>query len=117
MSLVIHNMTRDVPLAADCRRASRFSERLVGLLGRRGIAPGEALWIEPCTSIHTWFMRFPLDVLFVSGDGVVLAVHPELRPFKATPAHTHARAALELPAGTIAATGTRPGDRISVGCA
>jgi uncharacterized membrane protein (UPF0127 family) len=106
------NLTRDLVLADRCRRAVRFHERLVGLLGRDRLEAGEALWIEPCSSVHTWFMRFPLDVLFVDRAGAVVAVHPGLRPFAATRLHRRARAALELPAGTIAATGTRPGDRV-----
>lgn len=112
--LVVRNATRDALLASSCRRALRFHERLLGLLGREGLAAGEALWIEPCASIHTWFMRFPLDVLFTNRDGVVMAVHPMLGPFRTTRIHLRARAALELPAGTLAATGTRPGDRITL---
>lgn len=106
------NVTRDRVLATELRRARRFHERLVGLLGRDGLPEGAALLIEPCASVHTWFMRFPLDVLFVDAGGVVVAVHPELSPFSATRHHRRARAALELPAGTLRGTDTRPGDLI-----
>jgi uncharacterized membrane protein (UPF0127 family) len=108
------NETRDRCLATGCRRALRFHRRLVGLLGRERLDPGEGLWIEPCSSVHTWFMRFPLDVLFLDREGVVVAVHPDLPPFRTTPIHRRARAALELPVGTLAATGTLPGDRVSL---
>lgn len=108
------NLTRDRCLATGCRQALRFHQRLVGLLGREALEPGEGLWIEPCASVHTWFLRFPLDVAFLDREGVVVAIHPALRPFRATPIHRKARAALELPVGTLAATGTRPGDRVAL---
>ena len=106
------NVTREAVLATDLRSARRFHQRLRGLLGRDRLPAGEGLWIEPCGSVHTWFMRFPLDVLFIDRSGEVVAVHPGLRPFSATRIHRRARAALELPAGTLAATGTLPGDRV-----
>jgi uncharacterized protein len=86
--------------------------RLKGLLGRDGLEPGEGLWIEPCNSVHTFFMRFPIDVLFLDGGGAVVAMAPRLAPWRATRVHLRARAALELAAGAIEAHGVLPGDRL-----
>mgnify|MGYP003861687789 CR=1 FL=1 len=66
--------------------------------------------LEPCRSVHTCFMRFPIDVVFYNDEGEVVAVFPALTPFRFTPLIKSARGALELPAGTVAKTGTRVGD-------
>jgi uncharacterized protein len=60
-----------------------------------------------------YWMRFPLDVLFVDNQGTVLAVHEDLQPGRRTPVYRAAQYAIELPAGTVAASGTRVGDRLS----
>lgn len=86
--------------------------RLFGLLGRSSLKEGEGLIIEPCSSIHTAFMRFTIDVVFIDKEGVVLKVLPRLRPFRAGGVFKPSCTAVELPAGTVEATGTTPGDRI-----
>jgi uncharacterized membrane protein (UPF0127 family) len=91
-------------------RAASFGARARGLLGRSALAPGEGLWIEPCSSIHMFFMRFSIDALFVSRDGRVRRAVASLAPWRVAFGGLRTRAVLELPAGTIAATDTRPGD-------
>jgi uncharacterized protein len=99
-------------LADRARRATTFRERLQGLLGQTALLPGEALHLAPCRSVHTFFMRFPVDVLFLdSEDAVVRAIH-SLQPWRATRLHRDALSALELPAGTLAKSGTGVGHRI-----
>lgn len=88
--------------------------RLVGLLGRASLDPGEGLVIEPCSSIHTCFMRFPIDVLFVDRDGLAVRAAREVRPFRAALGGPYARRAIELPAGTLARMGIEPGVRVSL---
>ena len=94
-----------------CRVADRFASRLRGLLGRRGLAPAEGLLIRPASSIHTFFMRFPIDVAFLDRDGVGVKVVPNLSPWRVALARG-ARDALELAAGTAATRGLRPGRRL-----
>ena len=92
-----------------CRSAATFFSRLRGLLGRRGLAENEGLLIQPASSIHTFFMRFALDVAFLDRDGRVVKLVPGLRPWRVSLARG-ARSALELPAGEIARRQLRLGD-------
>ena len=76
--------------------------RFVGLMGRASLAPGRGLWIEPCNSIHMFFMRFAIDVLFLDREGKVKRVLLRLRPWRVSPIVFGARTTVELPAGTLA---------------
>lgn len=81
--------------------ASTFRTRLVGLLGRTSLAPGTALVLRPSGLIHTAFMRFPIDVIFLDGRQRVVATAAHLQPFRVAWGGCKARIAVELPAGTI----------------
>jgi uncharacterized membrane protein (UPF0127 family) len=94
-----------------CVVADRPHTRLRGLLGRVGLGAGEGLLIRPTSAIHTFFMRFPIDVVFVDRTGVVLEVVPELPPWRFA-GRRGAKCALELRAGEAEARGIRPGDRL-----
>ena len=109
----ITNETRDTLLADRAFEARGFWPRLVGLLRRSSLEPGEALLLDPCTSVHTAFMRFAIDVVYVDRDGKVVKVSPNLKPFRASGVLRGGRSVVELPAGVIEATGTVPGDQIS----
>lgn len=78
--------------------ARGFFARLVGLLGQRSLAPGHALLITPCNNVHTFFMRFAIDVVFIDREGAVLAIMPHLAPWRMAAA-LRAHACLELAAG------------------
>jgi uncharacterized membrane protein (UPF0127 family) len=93
--------------------ADRWWPRLRGLLGRDGLVEGEGLLLTPCRSIHMFGMSFPLDVAFTDPAGTVVATYAALPPGGRTRWHREARHALELPAGTLAATCTRPGDTLT----
>ena len=97
-------------LAERVERASTLRARLLGLLGRSELREGAALCIDPCTSIHTFFMRFAIDAVFLRRDGTVVRALRGLRPFRATRFYPSAAMAVELPAGTLARTGTGEGD-------
>jgi uncharacterized membrane protein (UPF0127 family) len=88
--------------------ARSFVQRLVGLLGRRALAADRGLLITPCNNIHTAFMRFPIDVVFVDQDAKVLSICPDLGPFRAAVSR-RARACLELRSGGAAAHGIEVG--------
>ena len=110
----VRNLSRDADLADRATVANNFWRRLRGLLGRDGLVAGEGLVIEPCTSVHMLGMRFPLDVLHLDRSGTVLRVLPDLRPGQFGPIVWRSHVAVELPAGTIAATGTVVGDRVAL---
>jgi uncharacterized membrane protein (UPF0127 family) len=88
--------------------ARSFSQRLVGLLGRRGLAADSGLLITPCNNIHTAFMRFAIDAVFVDENAKVVAVCPELGPFRVAVAR-RASACLELCSGNAAVLGIEVG--------
>lgn len=75
--------------------------RLKGLLGRTSLSPNEALVLSPCNSIHTFFMRFTIDAIFIDAQGTVLKLYPHLKPNRLTQIHWHAKDVIEIPSGTI----------------
>ena len=87
--------------------------RSKGLLGRSGLDPDEGLWIQPTGSIHMWFMRFPLDVVYADRDGRVLKLVREIRPWRMS-ACRGAKVALELPVGAIDRSGVEVGDHLVI---
>jgi len=109
----IQNRTRGSELANQARRADTFLTRLVGLLGRSSLKPGEALLIEPCSSVHTAFMRFTIDVVYIDKARNVVKVSPNMRPFRVGGVFKPSCAVIELPKGTIEATQTAPGDELA----
>jgi uncharacterized membrane protein (UPF0127 family) len=94
--------TADGTVVADhCAVAGSFLTRLRGLMGRRELPAGEALCLQDCSSIHMFFMRFPIDVAFVNAEGRVLHACHAIRPWRMSRPVFGAKAALELPAGTL----------------
>ena len=98
---VVQIMSPDACVAGRAEVANTFGSRLIGLLGRDGLAPGSALVLKPSGLIHTAFMRFPIDVLFLDGRQRVVAKATDLQPFRVAWGGWKARMAVELPAGTI----------------
>jgi uncharacterized protein len=101
----------DAVMCATCTVARNPFTRMRGLLGRRGLAQGEGLLLEPAGSIHTFFMRFPIDVVFLDREQCVVRVVPNLRPWR-TAGVRKARAVLELAAGEAARVGMTPGSAL-----
>jgi uncharacterized protein len=112
MHVAAVDRTTGAVLAARTVRADRFLPRLIGLLGRAGLAQGEGLLLEPCSSIHTLGMRFPIDVLFLDAEGAVLRALRDVAPWRVPAPVRGARMVLELPAGTLARTGTIDGNLV-----
>jgi uncharacterized protein len=84
-----------------------------GLLGRSDLPRGEGVLLRPASSVHTWFMRFPIDVVFLDRELRVVKVVPQLAPWRVASGRG-ARAVLELAAGECERRGLRPGDRLVV---
>lgn len=85
-----------------------------GLLGRKGLPAGQGLWIRPCRSVHTFFMRFPIDLVYLSREGTVTKTCSRLRPFRFSMGGRGTHSVLELPAGSLASVGLEVGDRLVV---
>jgi uncharacterized membrane protein (UPF0127 family) len=96
-----------------CVVADSPVSRMRGLLGRSDLKPGEGLLLRPASSIHTFFMRFPIDAVFLDDGLRVLQISDELRPWRAA-SRRGARAVLELPAGESARRGLEPGESLLV---
>jgi hypothetical protein len=90
--------------------AGSVLSRFRGLMFRDHLPEGHGLALRPCSSIHMFFMRFPLDVLFVDGDGAVVHLYHGLKPWRMSRIVRRAKAALELPEGTLRRAGVGVGD-------
>jgi uncharacterized protein len=101
-------------LCERCRVAATPSSRMRGLLGRRSLAGGEGLLLRPASSIHTWFMRFPIDAVFLNEQGTIVRIADDLRPWRVA-GRRGARAVLELASGECGRRGIRTGDRLVLG--
>jgi uncharacterized membrane protein (UPF0127 family) len=108
------NATNGTILAARSGKADTFLRRGLGLMGKRALPDGGGLVIQPCNGVVSFFMRFPIDVLFVGGDGKVCKTLPNLRPWKASKIVRGSKFVVELPAGTIEQSGTQVGDAVTV---
>jgi len=108
------NLTRGRELASEVRVASSFSARLIGLLKHKELPPGEGLVIRPCNSVHTFGMRFTIDVLFLDEQGVIVDAWCQMPPNRVSGIVREAKEVLELPAGTVLASRTLPGDRLAL---
>lgn len=94
--------------------AATMWSRVQGLLGRKGLEPGEGLLITPCNSIHSMWMRFRFDALFLDREGTVLHAIHDMKAWRISRIVFGAHQVLELPSGVIAATGTEKGDRLAI---
>lgn len=103
------SVTNQVQVASQVRIADTFWRRLIGLLDRKELFPGEALVIKPCQGVHTCFMRFPIDVIFLDDSNRIVHLISHMLPWRFSPLIREARAVVELPAGTIQQLGLRKG--------
>ena len=106
------NVTRGRGLGTWIAVADRWWQRLRGLLGRP-LPAGAGLLLQPCRAVHMFGMSYAVDVAFLDRRGAVVAVYHRLAPGQHSRWHKGAAYALELPAGTLAMTGTREGDRLA----
>jgi uncharacterized protein len=110
----VTNLTKNTWLATKVRKADNFVTRLVGLLKRTRLGPEEALWLMPNKGIHTIGMKFPIDVVFLRRDNVVLRLISGMPPYRISGVQLRAYSVLELPNGTIKKSQTEVGDRLEI---
>jgi len=110
----VDNLTRGTAVAERCRVAASLRDRAVGLLATPSLQPGEGLLIERTQSIHMFFMRYPIDVVFTDRGGKVTRTVPGLRPWRVVWWARGARDCIELPVDSLLASGTMAGDQLAV---
>ena len=108
------NRTLDRVVCQRIGLARTIWTRTRGLLGRPPLSAGEGLLIEPCQSVHMFFMRYTIDVVFLDREYRVVALRPELRPWRVTRYFRDAYAALELPAGAAGSAGLELGHQLAL---
>jgi uncharacterized membrane protein (UPF0127 family) len=109
--LKVTNTTRGTVVADRADIADTSATRRRGLLKHSGLAPGEGLWITPCEGVHTFGMKFPIDVVFLNRKKKVLKIRPDMGRARIAFGLT-AHSVLELPAGRLAETRTAKGDQL-----
>ena len=112
MGLIARNLNTGAIVASNVAVADTRATRAVGLLTRDGLNPGEALWIVPSRGVHTWGMRFAIDVVALDEAGTVIDCVPNMGPWRLRLPRRGTAGVLELPAGTLAASGTHVGHRV-----
>jgi uncharacterized membrane protein (UPF0127 family) len=108
---VVNRMTDQI-LAHQVYCATSFWERMQGLLGRSMMNDGEGLYIPQCQSIHTFFMKFSIDIVFIDKKYTVKKVITGLKPFRFAFGSFKTAGTLELPGCTINKSPCRPGDQL-----
>ena len=93
-----------------CLATESAYDRMRGLLGRTSLGEGEGLWLEPCTSIHMFFMRMPIDAAFLNRAGRIVALYENFRPWRHSWIHLTAVGVLETSAGSFARAGIKKGE-------
>ena len=112
MALIARNVDTGAVVADKVAVATTHADRALGLLARRGLEPGEALWIVPSRGVHTWGMRFAIDIVALDACGYVIDQVSALKPWRVRLPRRGTAGVLELPCGTLSASGTSIGHRI-----
>jgi len=110
----ISNESKNTTVADKAVMADNILTRIKGLLGRKEFSAGEALVLRPCNSVHTFFMRFPIDVLFIDRNNYVVGVVSALKPARLSKVFFRSACAIELPIGTIQSARISKGDLLSI---
>ena len=113
MKVLVRNKTRGTVLGESVEIADTSEKRRVGLLNHTRLDPGSGLWILPCESVHTFFMKFPIDLVYLDKHRKVRKVRHAVPPWRLSACLT-AHSILEFPAGTAKKSGTLPGDELSI---
>ncbi|MFC4767933.1 DUF192 domain-containing protein [Effusibacillus consociatus] len=110
--MVIEKENQQVQIPIQIEKADKFVSRFTGLMFRKKLPENKALLLVPCKSIHMFFMRFPIDVMFLDKNNRVVKIVENLRPWSLVPPVRSAHSTLELPVGAIRRHGIQVGDRV-----
>jgi len=114
MELIARNLNTGAVVADRVAVADTHATRAVGLLSRDGLDPGEGLWIVPSRGVHTFWMRFAIDVIALDDQGVIIDRVTDMKPWRIRLPRRGTAGVLELRAGTLDESGTRVGHRIEL---
>lgn len=95
------NLKNQDVIAERVEIADNFFSRMVGLLGRKKLPEHNAMVLNPCSSIHTFFMRFSIDAVFLDGQGEVVHLITNMSPYRISPVIKNSKMVIELPGGTV----------------
>lgn len=109
------NLSKQNVIAHDVIEAKSYWSRMIGLLRYKTLEKGKTLWLFPCNNIHTFFMRFPIDAVFVDRECVVQAVYEDLRPGRVIWYVPKAHSCFEMNSGIAKSMNIQKGDRLHVG--
>jgi len=113
LKIAVRNLTRNTVLADAAEVADTSEKRRTGLLKHDHLDPGQGLWIVPCESVHSFFMKFAIDLIYLDRNKKVRKVRHRMVPWRLSACLT-AHSILELPAGVVAASGTQKGDQLEI---
>ena len=108
------NQTKNTILAEDVLIANTFFKRIKGLLGEKVFLSNQAIILDPCNSVHTFFMRFAIDILFVDKNYRVVKTLPKFTPNRISCIYWHASRVIELPVGRLSLTNTQAKDQLQI---
>lgn len=115
MMAVLENKSTNAKLVENLEVAKNFWTRGKGLLGRKSLAQDQALWIHRCNSIHTCFMQFSIDCVFVDKSLKVKAIYQDVKPWRLVPPVWGASSVIEMASGTSSKLKISVGDQLYVG--
>ena len=113
MRLRVKNITRNTQIATNVEIANSGKRRSRGLLGRKGLAAGEGLWIVPCEAVHTFGMQFSIDLVYLDREYRIRKIRRNVAPWRLS-ACLRAHSVIELAAGSIHENDAQPGDIVEI---
>jgi uncharacterized protein len=111
MLMQVANITRNTVIATAVEVADSSAKRSKGLLGRKGLDPGTGLWIVPCEAVHTFWMKFPIDLIYLDREQRIRKLRSNVPAWRLSGCLS-AYSVLELPSGTIFESHTQTGDKL-----
>ena len=112
--MIVINASQDKVIAQEVSVANTFLKRLVGLLGRKGLPPQQGLIIKPSKMVHTFFMNFSLDLIFLDKQNRIVELVERIPPYRISPFVVKAEKVIELKAGIIESREVRIGDKLEI---
>ncbi len=110
--MIIRNVSKNTVIAEKCEIADNFLSRFLGLMFKNELPEGNGLLITPCNSIHMFFMKFPLDIIFIDKEYNIVHLIENIKPWKFSEIIWSSNSVIELPTGAISKTRTAVGDRL-----